>query len=356
MYFGDGRYRYVPKEGAPIELGTVLGPALEQYGRLVNPERRNLVHMGEIGDTYMIEIAPRKSPRTREDNVKEWANLRPSFAHLLPSEITPQMMYKYMAARAARVRANREKALLSHMLTYAVYKGIISNNPIAWQMRRDMINHGERPRTRLPDERDIDTLKSVSSEMIRCYVDFKEFSGWRKGDILTLNETTDLREDGIYVMPRKGRRLDPDTGERTGRERMLKWSDDLRALVERIKALKRALPRARPGAVTTLPARRRSPYLFAPRDGGCYYNIEKSRSDGFDAIWKRYMTKAKAKAQEQGWTLEHFTEHDVRAKAGTDAERDGRQGHKLLGNSLATFKKTYDRGVEIVEPNRRTTR
>jgi hypothetical protein len=91
-------------------------------------------------------------------------------------------------------------------------------------------------------------------------------------------------------------------------------------------------------------------YLFASKNGTPYYNDQKAKADGFDAIWKRYMAKAKAAAEEGGWTLRHFTEHDIRAKAGTDAAEAGQAGHKLLGNSEKQFRAAYDRGVERVVP------
>jgi hypothetical protein len=84
--------------------------------------------------------------------------------------------------------------------------------------------------------------------------------------------------------------------------------------------------------------------------------MEKSRSDGFDAIWKRYMAKAKMNAKVEGWTLEHFTEHDIRAKAGSDAEAAGQAGHKLLGNTEKQFRTAYDRGARKVLPLQRKNR
>lgn len=338
VYFEDGRYRYKPKGGKPVELGADYGEAMAAWGKVVRIQTGAIRTMADLGDAYMAKIATQKASRTHKDNIGEWANLRPAFGHLLPSEVTPPMVYKYMEARGARVRANREKALLSHILTYGVYLGLLERHPIAWQMRRSMIGHGERPRRRLPSDRDLDTFCATASEMIRCYVEFKQLTGLRKGDILTLRKP-DLGPEGIAVMPRKGRRRDPVTGERVGKERLIRWNDGLRACVARVEALKRR-------------AGRLSPYLFATRNGASYYDEDASRSDGFDAIWKRYMAKAQAAAKEQGWELEHFTEHDVRAKAGVDYEKSGGKGHKLLGNSEAMFRKTYDRGVEVVEPGK----
>lgn len=341
VYFESGRYRFKPKDGAAVELGTEHGPAMSAWGKLIDLSAKTAKTMGEWGDLYTLEIAPKKAPRTRLDNAKEWKNLRPAFGHLLPSEVTPQLMYKYMAARGARTRANREKALLSHMLTYCVFKGAIPVNPLFNAMRRDMAGTSERPRDRNVVDKEMSVFRSVSSAMITDYCDVKEATGLRKGDILTLR-VPDLTDDGIQVMPRKGRRRDPETGERVGKRRLFRWTPALRATFERILTRRKLLLKR---------AKKVSPYVFVTRGGESYYNELASRSDGFDSIWKRYMTKAVKAAEVAGWTMPRFTEHDIRARAGTEAERvqPGR-GHKLLGNTAQLFDTTYNRGVEVVTP------
>jgi hypothetical protein len=90
--------------------------------------------------------------------------------------------------------------------------------------------------------------------------------------------------------------------------------------------------------------------FFATLDGTPDYDDVRARADGFDAIWKRYMKKTKERAAMEGWTFEHFTEHDIRAKTGTDAEEAGQAGHKLLGNSEKQFRTADDGGIDKVLP------
>lgn len=342
VYFEKGTHRYHPKDGKPIDLGPELGAAMIAYGKLVKVGGE-LATMGDAMDRYMREVAPKKAPRTYLDNISEMANLRDTFGDVMPQDIKAPAIYKYMDKRRSVVRANREKALLSHVFTYCIAWGLVEFNPCAG-MRRDVINHGERPRDRLVTDKELDHFCKHASPLVRAYVAVKELTALRKGDILTIADPQ-MDEEGIHVEPRKGRRRDPKTGQRTGKKRVIRWTPDLRAAVDAAKALRRPRPgsRSKYKNVSSL-------WLFATRTGACYYNTETSSADGFDAIWKRYMKVAKAAALEEGWTLEHFTEHDIRAKSGTAADAAGQEGHRLLGNSVATFNKAYKRGEESVQP------
>lgn len=117
------------------------------------------------------------------------------------------------------------------------------------------------------------------------------------------------------------------------------WTDALRDTVARVRALKkgRAL---------------RSQYLFTTRNGDGYYNAERRLADGFDAIWKRYMAKAKLRARELGKELEHFTEHDIRAKNASD-EIDSAVAQERLGHATVRATKIYRRKTQTVQPLRK---
>ena len=74
-----------------------------------------------VAKRYVREIFPTKSIQTRKDNDKELANLLKVFAHMPIDAIAPMHVREYMDIRgqAAKVRANREKALLSHIFNKA---------------------------------------------------------------------------------------------------------------------------------------------------------------------------------------------------------------------------------------------
>lgn len=74
-----------------------------------------------IARRYVREVFPTKSVQTRQDNDKELANLLKVFAHMPIDTIAPMHIREYMDIRGqmAKVRANREKALFSHLFNKA---------------------------------------------------------------------------------------------------------------------------------------------------------------------------------------------------------------------------------------------
>ncbi|MGH8594638.1 MAG: tyrosine-type recombinase/integrase, partial [Gammaproteobacteria bacterium] len=140
-------------------------------------------------------------------------------------------------------------------------------------------------------------------ELIRHYIIFKYLTGLRQGDILRLDA---VRDDGIHLR----------TGK-TGKRLIIGWTGELHYLVDRIKALRTI----------------RSVFLFSTRRGQPY------TGDGFRAIWQRTMKRALA----ERIIKERFTEHDIRAKSGTDADASGLDAQALLGHEDAGTTRRYIR-------------
>lgn len=339
VYFKDGRYQYVPKVGKPVELGSDLVEALIAHKAIVAPKPRGeCVTMGDWGDAYMAEEATKNSVATQISNKKEWKKLRPAFAHMLPPEVTQQHMYKYVRERAktAYVRANREKALMSAMLSWLVAIGIIPINPL-FGMQKKRAGTSEVARDRLVLDNELDIFMACGGEKLVRYCELKDMTRLRQKDILTM-EVSQLKDGGIEVMPSKTRRRHPRTGRAIGKRKFFSWKQapELRAVVDRLLEIKR---------VEEKRLHKITPWLMVTRKGKCYYNFEKASAGAFYSLWRTCMRKAQAAAKKQGWVLERFTEHDLRARAGGSA--------KLLGNSEAIFRAVYDRGVEVVQPLRR---
>ncbi len=70
---------------------------------------------------YTREIFPTKTATTRRDNEKELANLMKVCAHMPIDAIAPMHIREYLDIRGqvAKFRANREKALFSHIFNKA---------------------------------------------------------------------------------------------------------------------------------------------------------------------------------------------------------------------------------------------
>src|SRR5689334_9984628 len=109
----DGKRKEIP-------LGNDLDQAKVEWARLERKAPIKPNHLlGYLFDRYEKEIIPGKKPRTQSDNRKELKQLRKSFEKAPIDSITPQVVAQYRDARTAKVRANREIALLSHMFTIA---------------------------------------------------------------------------------------------------------------------------------------------------------------------------------------------------------------------------------------------
>ena len=81
--------------------------------------------------------------------------------------------------------------------------------------------------------------------------------------------------------------------------------------------------------------------LFRTRTGTHY------TGSGFRAIWQRTMVRAVA----DGVLAERFTDHDIRAKAATDARAQGLDATALLGHSdPSVTQRHYLRGPAKVLP------
>lgn len=70
-----------------------------------------------VARRYVREVFPAKSPQTRKGNERELANLLQVFGHMPIDAISPVHIRQYLDIRGqtAMVRANREKALFSHI-------------------------------------------------------------------------------------------------------------------------------------------------------------------------------------------------------------------------------------------------
>jgi integrase len=308
VYFNHGAYYYAPPVGGHIHLGRDFGLAMAKWAEIVARPAR-MATLGEVMDRYMLEVAPSKSPRTYQDNIKEMAKLRAVFGHMRPDEVTAPDIYAYMDARGAPVRANREKALLSHVYSFAIRWGVVKDNPC-----RNVKRNTERPRDRYVEDAELEAFKSVAGDFLRNYIDFKYLTGMRKGDILKLRLDA-LTDEGIAV-----------TQGKTGAKLIYLWDAELRTVVDRIKAMRRRI---------------RGLHLFCTRSGQPY------SASGFDSIWQRAMQKAADKGK--GVLKERFTEHDIRAKTATDDPLNAQQrlGHK---NRTMTDRYVKVRKVEKVKP------
>jgi len=272
------------------------------------------MNMDYLFDRYMSEVAPYKAPRTYKDNQREIKHLSSFFGDMIPSAVTPVIVYRYLDTRGlkARTRANREKALLSHIFTMAIRWGMVEHNPC-----RNVQRLREMSRDRYVTDEEFLAVQQISSDLIRDAMELAYITGLRKGDMLRIKKDH-LTEVGIKVKINK-----------TRKKKIIPWTPALRKCVDRI---------------LNLPKTQLGKYLFCNKKG-LPYTI-----DGFDSLWQRAIRKA----IEKGVISERFRFHDIRRKTATDADRMyGRERARvLLDHDSQRTTAIYISGWSICQPLR----
>lgn len=308
MYHYHGAYYFIGADRKRVHLGREFGPAMQGYATIVQPAtgRQNL---GAVMDAYLREKVPTKKPRTQDDYLDAITRLRPVFGAMWPEDLAPRHVYQYLRERTAKVRGNREIAVLSNVMQQAIEMGLVDANPCK-QVRRN----AESPRERAVTDADVAAFLPHCPDWLRAYISLKTLTGLRQGDMLRLGKANE-RPDGLYV----------ETGKR-GKKLLFNWTPALRAALDECKAIRRR--------VSTL-------HLFASRNG------TPMTASGFKTAWARAMAKAVGKG------VESFAENDLRAKVAGEAMELGQDAASMLGHSTdAVTRRHYIRGTRKVSPLR----
>ena len=172
------------------------------------PEDDSTKLFSVVAKRYVKEVFPSKSIQTRKDNDKELANLLKVFAHMPVDAIAPMHVREYMDIRgqAAKVRANREKALLSHLFNKAREWGYTAlQNPC-----QGVKGFKETGRSRYVTDSEFDKVKAQAHFTVVDAMDLALLTGQRPADVLKLKRT-DIRDGALWIVQNK-------TGARLGIE------------------------------------------------------------------------------------------------------------------------------------------
>jgi integrase len=305
MYQKHGSYYFVSRDNSWINLGKELGIAKRKWAELSGETPTG--GMGALMDRYLAEVAPLKSPRSFKDNKLEAENLRKVFGQMEPRSVKPMHVAKYLDIRGkdAPVRANREKALLSHMFTMAMRWGVVDANPC-----RGVHRNTEVKRDRYISDQEFAAVWKESNLTIRCLMDLAYLTAQRIGDLLELRRA-DVTDAGIYFEQNK-----------TGKKLLVQMTPELRNVVDRTRRIHPTV---------------KGMFLFTTREG------KPSAYEGISSMFKRSVKKA---------GIEDFHFHDIRAKALTDANRAGQNAQSLAGHATEAMTAHYikRREVESVAP------
>lgn len=324
----DGKRREKP-------VGKDYTEAVRKWAELNSvPAAARTITFRHAAERYMRDVLPSKAPRTQADNLDELEMLYKFFDDppAILDEIEPFHIKQYLDWRvqytvekkkaeneerrkkgkeplpvppnAGHVRANREKALFSHIWNHAREKGLTRlANPCA-----GVKGHKELGRDVYVEDRVYAAVYAVAVDWLQDLMDLAYLVGQRPADSLKVSRT-DVKEGAVWVQQNK-----------TGAKLRVSIEGQLEVVINRILARNAA------EKVTSLRL------------------IPKSYNE-FRGAFDRARLAAAEQNPELAAEIREFQFRDLRAKAGTDKEEQ--QGMEAaqsqLGHASATMTRQYVR-------------
>ncbi|MGR6036093.1 MAG: hypothetical protein ACU4EQ_12750 [Candidatus Nitrosoglobus sp.] len=96
--------------------------------------------------------------------------------------------------RRPPVSGNREKALLSHVFSYAIRWGVAKDNPC-----RHVKRNTERPSGKYVDPAQYRLVYDIMPELVQCAMDIALLAGLRQGDVLKLKRTDSKKDAERHI-------------------------------------------------------------------------------------------------------------------------------------------------------------
>lgn len=310
---GAKTWYYYDAGGKPrkeIPLGCDYAIAVKKWSEIEidqKPIHQGIITFEYVAMRYIKEVIPTKAPATQADNLRELKQLY-IFFNNPPApleEIKPIHIRKYLDWRKT-IRANREKALFSHIWNKAREWGYTDlQNPCSGVKG---FKETGRKNVYIEDSM-FDAVYKKASQPLRDAMDLAYLTGQRPSDVLKMTEH-DIQDKSITV-----------TQNKTGAKLRISIEGELAVLLQRI-------------------TKRKSGYKIR----GLALIVD----DNGQRITLRTLQGHFFRAREAaGIKQDQFQFRDLRAKAGTDkAESSGdiRQAQKQLGHSSVTMTEHYVRG------------
>lgn len=204
VYLKHSAYYFVYPSGKWQRLAAI-GQEREMRVAWANLEQPNATYgtVAALIDDYLCNYAAiSKAPRTYKDNLKEAEYLKAFFGVMRPQDIQPRHIGAYLEEnRVTRsVRANREKALLSHIFTWAMrhptWGCVIQHNPC-----KGVVRNKETKRIRIVDDIEYMAVYNLASLNVQRLMTLVYRTLQRPSDILKFgsNNIVNRMVDGNMV-------------------------------------------------------------------------------------------------------------------------------------------------------------
>jgi integrase len=322
----SGTYYYLDTGTTPrkeIPLGGDYVLAVKKWAELTvsGTPRSDLVTFRYAAERYQRDVLPTKARRTQQDNLKELTKLYEFFDSppAALDDIEPINIRQYLDWRSqtAKVRANREKALFSHIFNYARDKGLTNKpNPCA-----GIRGHKESGRDTYIDDATYAAVWNAAEEPLRDAMDLAYLTGQRPADVLKLART-DIKDGALWVEQNK-----------TGKRLRIAIEGELAAVIERVTSRK----------VISL-------HLINTKHG------QRMSAVALRGAFDRARVKAANDHPELAESIKTFQFRDLRAKAGTDKEESSGMAaaQDQLGHTTQSMTAHYvrHRRGKLVKPTK----
>lgn len=328
VYVHGRKVRYHAPTGKMIVLGTVddLPEALRAYGALIQLDSGQADTVAWLIDWYLANVSPQKADLTLATNKKEAVKLKKELGHIPLASLESRHVGDYLdlgVSENRAIRANRERALLSHACTLAVRKGWMKVNPC-----RGVQRNPERKRPRYVEDAEMVVLWAACNVQTRALATLiyrtlqrpDDILGWTRANLITRSI------DGV------DRQVIKFTQSKTGRAMEIFVTAEIEAVFKELAQDKRKLT-----GMTLIHNRRGQRYTMS----------------GVESMW----TTARSKAAKKLASVVDVTLYDMKGKGATDMYRAGVQlsfiSH-LCGHESVNTTETYIKArlVVPVEPNR----
>ena len=273
-----------------------------------------------VAERYQREVLPKKALSTQKDNLRELAQLYKFFDDppAPMDSLEPINVRQYLDWRSsAKVRANREKALFSHIWNFARETGLTNKpNPCA-----GIRGFKEIGRDTYIDDATLKAVWDAAQGPLRDALDLAYLTGQRPADVLKLSRA-DIKDGALHIEQNK-----------TGKKLRIAVEGELDSVIKRISSRK----------VMSL--------MLINNEQG--YPLTKSMLRGaFDRARLAAIEKHPVLTEQ----IKAFQFRDLRAKAGTDKEESSGMSaaQDQLGHSTPTMTAHYvrHRRGKLVKPTK----
>ncbi|SDO28349.1 Phage integrase family protein [Halomonas shengliensis] len=325
--YKHGAFYYRPREGERdafdgktwFRLGATYAEALRAFADRMELQMGDT--LASLIDRYSLEVLPTLSYSAQNNYRLSLDRLRRVMGHNAVGVIVPKLVYRYLdelQQKKTMQAANQDLKVLNRVLDFAVRWGVIDRHPIKGHVKAYGIRDGlKKARTRYVEDWELAEWQRVASAQQRAFAAIIMLTGARKSDTLRIMEAH-ISDAELTIQVSK-----------TGKTISFLLTEALRQAIAEARACK---PKA-------------SLYLLPNHRGRCYVS-EQGLTQTWDGKWADTMRKALRDTDLEA----SFTQHDLRAKVGSDADTDARAQELLGHTSTAVTRQHYRRKSKAIRP------